>query len=84
MQLHSLQSYKNKAVPTAALLFVYVDSAHSLPVSTLSFSPLTKFLMPVIVFLCRYILESFCFMMLMLFAEEVGIIHAVFVYVLLV
>lgn len=31
MQLHSLQSYKNKAVPTAALLFVYVDSAHSLP-----------------------------------------------------
>ncbi|XP_028261685.1 extended synaptotagmin-1-like isoform X2 [Parambassis ranga] len=31
MQLQSLQSYKNKAVPSAALLFVYVDRAHSLP-----------------------------------------------------
>ncbi|XP_055016374.1 extended synaptotagmin-1 [Boleophthalmus pectinirostris] len=31
MQLQSLHSYKNKAVPTAALLFVYVDRAHSLP-----------------------------------------------------
>lgn len=31
MQLQSLHSYRNKAVPTAALLFVYVDQAHSLP-----------------------------------------------------
>ncbi|XP_022601257.1 extended synaptotagmin-1-like [Seriola dumerili] len=31
MELQSLQSYQNKAVPTAALLFVYVDRAHSLP-----------------------------------------------------
>lgn len=31
MQMQSLQSYKNKAVPSAALLFVYVDRAHSLP-----------------------------------------------------
>ncbi|XP_030585516.1 extended synaptotagmin-1-like [Archocentrus centrarchus] len=31
MHLLSLQSYQNKAVPTAALLFVYVDRAHSLP-----------------------------------------------------
>uniref|UniRef100_A0A3B4A7X6 Uncharacterized protein n=1 Tax=Periophthalmus magnuspinnatus TaxID=409849 RepID=A0A3B4A7X6_9GOBI len=31
MQLQSLHSYKNKAVPTAALLFVYLDQAHSLP-----------------------------------------------------
>ncbi|XP_023181320.1 extended synaptotagmin-1 [Xiphophorus maculatus] len=31
MQLQSLQSYQNKAVPTAALLFVYMDRAHSLP-----------------------------------------------------
>uniref|UniRef100_A0A671Y788 Extended synaptotagmin 1 n=1 Tax=Sparus aurata TaxID=8175 RepID=A0A671Y788_SPAAU len=31
MQLQSLQSYHNKAVPSAALLFVYVDRAHSLP-----------------------------------------------------
>ncbi|XP_062255886.1 extended synaptotagmin-1 [Platichthys flesus] len=31
MQLQSLQSYKNKAVSSAALLFVYVDRAHSLP-----------------------------------------------------
>ncbi|KAM7401977.1 hypothetical protein PAMP_017254 [Pampus punctatissimus] len=31
MQLQSLQSYLNKAVPSAALLFVYVDRAHSLP-----------------------------------------------------
>uniref|UniRef100_A0A3Q3BH52 Extended synaptotagmin-like protein 1b n=1 Tax=Kryptolebias marmoratus TaxID=37003 RepID=A0A3Q3BH52_KRYMA len=31
MQLQSLQSYQNKAVPSAALLFVYVDRAHSLP-----------------------------------------------------
>lgn len=35
MQLQSLQSYHNKAVPSAALLFVYVDRAHSLPVSPL-------------------------------------------------
>ncbi|XP_070814793.1 extended synaptotagmin-1 [Chaetodon trifascialis] len=31
MQVQSLQSYHNKAVPSAALLFVYVDRAHSLP-----------------------------------------------------
>uniref|UniRef100_A0A669E2W4 Extended synaptotagmin-like protein 1b n=1 Tax=Oreochromis niloticus TaxID=8128 RepID=A0A669E2W4_ORENI len=31
MRLLSLQSYQNKAVPCAALLFVYVDRAHSLP-----------------------------------------------------
>lgn len=31
MELQSLQSYHNKAVPSAALLFVYVDRAHSLP-----------------------------------------------------
>ncbi|XP_062271705.1 extended synaptotagmin-1 [Scomber scombrus] len=31
MQLQSLQSYNNKTVPSAALLFVYVDRAHSLP-----------------------------------------------------
>ncbi|KAM9860032.1 extended synaptotagmin-1 [Aulostomus maculatus] len=31
MQRQSLQSYNNKAVPSAALLFVYVDRAHSLP-----------------------------------------------------
>ncbi|XP_061583523.1 extended synaptotagmin-1 isoform X2 [Cololabis saira] len=31
LQLQSLQCYQNKAVPSAALLFVYIDSAHSLP-----------------------------------------------------
>ncbi|KAL0978296.1 hypothetical protein UPYG_G00168550 [Umbra pygmaea] len=31
LQLQSLQSFKNKAVPSAALLFIYVDRAHSLP-----------------------------------------------------
>ncbi|XP_051933261.1 extended synaptotagmin-1 [Hippocampus zosterae] len=31
MQLQSLQSFKNNSVPSAALLFVYVDRAHSLP-----------------------------------------------------
>ncbi|XP_010879570.5 extended synaptotagmin-1 isoform X1 [Esox lucius] len=31
LQLQSLQSYQNKAVPAAALLFVYMDRAHSLP-----------------------------------------------------
>lgn len=31
MQMQSLQCYQNKAVPSAALLFVYVDRAHSLP-----------------------------------------------------
>uniref|UniRef100_A0A3P8NDT9 Extended synaptotagmin-like protein 1b n=1 Tax=Astatotilapia calliptera TaxID=8154 RepID=A0A3P8NDT9_ASTCA len=31
MHLLSLQSYQNKATPCAALLFVYVDRAHSLP-----------------------------------------------------
>uniref|UniRef100_A0A665X913 Extended synaptotagmin-like protein 1b n=1 Tax=Echeneis naucrates TaxID=173247 RepID=A0A665X913_ECHNA len=33
MELQSLQSYQNKAVPSAALLFVYLDRAHSLPVN---------------------------------------------------
>uniref|UniRef100_A0A674AJI5 Extended synaptotagmin-1-like n=1 Tax=Salmo trutta TaxID=8032 RepID=A0A674AJI5_SALTR len=32
LQLQSLQSYQNKAVPSTALLFVYMDRAHSLPV----------------------------------------------------
>lgn len=31
-QLQSLQSYKNKAVPAASLLFVHLERAHSLPV----------------------------------------------------
>ncbi|XP_050930737.1 extended synaptotagmin-1 isoform X2 [Lates calcarifer] len=31
LQLQSLQSYQNKAVPSAALLFVHVERAHSLP-----------------------------------------------------
>uniref|UniRef100_G3N696 Extended synaptotagmin-like protein 1b n=1 Tax=Gasterosteus aculeatus aculeatus TaxID=481459 RepID=G3N696_GASAC len=31
MQVQSLQSFQNKAVPSAALLFVYVDRARSLP-----------------------------------------------------
>ncbi|XP_034389586.1 extended synaptotagmin-1 isoform X1 [Cyclopterus lumpus] len=31
MHVQSLQSFQNKAVPSAALLFVYVDRAHSLP-----------------------------------------------------
>ncbi|CAJ1051129.1 extended synaptotagmin-1 isoform X2 [Xyrichtys novacula] len=31
LQLQSLQSYQNRAVPTAALLFVYMERAHSLP-----------------------------------------------------
>ncbi|XP_042355860.1 extended synaptotagmin-1 [Plectropomus leopardus] len=31
MQMQSLQSYQNKAIPSTALLFVYVDRAHSLP-----------------------------------------------------
>lgn len=31
MQLQTLQSYSNKAVPSAALLFVYLERAHSLP-----------------------------------------------------
>ncbi|XP_029946655.1 extended synaptotagmin-1-like [Salarias fasciatus] len=31
MQLSALQSYKNKAVPSTALLFLYLDRAHSLP-----------------------------------------------------
>ncbi|XP_065810995.1 extended synaptotagmin-1 isoform X1 [Labrus bergylta] len=31
LQLQSLQTYQNKAVPTAALLFVHMESAHSLP-----------------------------------------------------
>ncbi|XP_062400652.1 extended synaptotagmin-1 [Sardina pilchardus] len=31
LQLRSLYSYQNKAVPSAALLFVFLDRAHSLP-----------------------------------------------------
>ncbi|XP_068450456.1 extended synaptotagmin-1 isoform X2 [Clinocottus analis] len=31
MHVQSLQSFQNKAVPSAALLFVYVDRAHALP-----------------------------------------------------
>ncbi|KAM3877865.1 extended synaptotagmin-1-like [Diretmus argenteus] len=31
LQLQSLQSFQNKAVPSAALLFVHVERAHSLP-----------------------------------------------------
>ncbi|KAK5614739.1 hypothetical protein CRENBAI_018701 [Crenichthys baileyi] len=31
LQLQTLQSYQNKAVPSAALLFVYLERAHSLP-----------------------------------------------------
>uniref|UniRef100_A0A4W5MM46 Extended synaptotagmin-like protein 1b n=1 Tax=Hucho hucho TaxID=62062 RepID=A0A4W5MM46_9TELE len=34
LQLQSLQSYQNKAVPSAALLFIYMDRAHSLPVTS--------------------------------------------------
>lgn len=37
LQLQSLQSYHNKAVPSAALLFVHIEGAHSLPVSHLQF-----------------------------------------------
>lgn len=33
MQLQSVQSYQNKAVPSAALLFVYLERANALPVS---------------------------------------------------
>uniref|UniRef100_A0A673WHA1 Uncharacterized LOC115150497 n=1 Tax=Salmo trutta TaxID=8032 RepID=A0A673WHA1_SALTR len=39
LQLQSLQSYQNKAVPSAALLFVYMDRAHSLPVCDRTNSP---------------------------------------------
>ncbi|XP_076012613.1 extended synaptotagmin-1-like isoform X2 [Genypterus blacodes] len=31
LQLQSVQSYQNKAVPSAALLFVHMDRAHSMP-----------------------------------------------------
>ncbi|XP_026162943.1 extended synaptotagmin-1-like [Mastacembelus armatus] len=31
MQMQTLQSYRNKAAPSAALLFIYMDRAHSLP-----------------------------------------------------
>lgn len=43
MQVQSLQSFQNKAVPSAALLFVYVDRARSLPVSPLSFITLKHY-----------------------------------------
>uniref|UniRef100_A0A674AJ88 Extended synaptotagmin-1-like n=1 Tax=Salmo trutta TaxID=8032 RepID=A0A674AJ88_SALTR len=36
LQLQSLQSYQNKAVPSTALLFVYMDRAHSLPIDQLT------------------------------------------------
>ncbi|XP_037535813.1 extended synaptotagmin-1 [Nematolebias whitei] len=39
LQLPSLQSYKNKAVPSAALLFVYIEAAHSLPLCDRSTNP---------------------------------------------
>uniref|UniRef100_A0AAY5LAJ1 Extended synaptotagmin-like protein 1b n=1 Tax=Esox lucius TaxID=8010 RepID=A0AAY5LAJ1_ESOLU len=39
LQLQSLQSYQNKAVPAAALLFIYMDRAHSLPVCDRTKSP---------------------------------------------
>uniref|UniRef100_A0A3B3Y4H1 Uncharacterized protein n=1 Tax=Poecilia mexicana TaxID=48701 RepID=A0A3B3Y4H1_9TELE len=39
LQLQTLQSYQNKAVPSAALLFVYVEAAHSLPLCDRSTSP---------------------------------------------
>ena len=32
LQFQSQQSYLNKAVPSAAVLFVYMDRAHGLPV----------------------------------------------------
>lgn len=37
VRMQSLQSYHNKAVPSAALFFVYVDRAHLLPVSPVQF-----------------------------------------------
>uniref|UniRef100_A0A8C4HTG2 Extended synaptotagmin-1 n=1 Tax=Dicentrarchus labrax TaxID=13489 RepID=A0A8C4HTG2_DICLA len=39
LQLQSLQSYQNKAVPAAALLFVHIERAHSLPLCERSTSP---------------------------------------------
>ncbi|CAG06731.1 unnamed protein product, partial [Tetraodon nigroviridis] len=39
LQLQALQSFQNKAAPAAALLFVYVDRAHSLPLCDRSTSP---------------------------------------------
>lgn len=41
LQLQSLQSYQNKAVPSAALLFVHTEAADSLPVSHLQFVHIT-------------------------------------------
>lgn len=34
LQFHSRQSYQNKAVPSTGLLFVYIEQADGLPVST--------------------------------------------------
>ncbi|KAM9813857.1 extended synaptotagmin-1-like [Neosynchiropus ocellatus] len=42
MQMQALQSYHNKTVPSAALLFVYLDRAHSLPVCDRSRAPQWK------------------------------------------
>uniref|UniRef100_A0A8C2X5Y5 Extended synaptotagmin 1 n=1 Tax=Cyclopterus lumpus TaxID=8103 RepID=A0A8C2X5Y5_CYCLU len=39
LQLQSLQSYQNKAVPSAALLFVHLERAHSLPLCERSANP---------------------------------------------
>uniref|UniRef100_A0A3Q3CEJ8 Extended synaptotagmin-like protein 1b n=1 Tax=Haplochromis burtoni TaxID=8153 RepID=A0A3Q3CEJ8_HAPBU len=39
LQLQSLQAFKNKAVPAAALLFVHIDRAHSLSLCDRSTSP---------------------------------------------
>lgn len=36
LQFHSRQSYQNKAVPSAGLLFVFIEQANGLPVSILS------------------------------------------------
>lgn len=37
LQLQSLQTFQNKTVPHAALLFVHIQGAHSLPVGRLQF-----------------------------------------------
>lgn len=42
MQLQSVQCYQNKAVPSAALLFVYLERANALPVSLLCNLPKSK------------------------------------------
>uniref|UniRef100_A0A671KAW1 Extended synaptotagmin-1-like n=1 Tax=Sinocyclocheilus anshuiensis TaxID=1608454 RepID=A0A671KAW1_9TELE len=39
MQMQSSQTYQNKSVPSAALLFIYLERAHDLPVCDRSTSP---------------------------------------------